>query len=294
MKWKHLPIVAFDCETTGLRPFAGDRVIEFAAVQLWVDDEGRVRDRADHQWMINPGVPIPREITQVTGIRDEDVAYAPPFETVAEDIRSLFVDAITVAHNYPFDRNFLSAECDRLGLSWPEPMAEIDTLDVSIRCFQDKRSHKLNALCERLGVKLDQHHRATDDAAACGECFLELVRRRDIPDDLQPMLEWAGALGRPPAGGPFVANDEGLIVFAEGPHSGQPIGQHPKHLAWMDQARERTQDGWRFTYSESARAWARTWLKVRGSGRRPQNPKGFGRDDWVMDSCITLDRRTPG
>ena len=53
MKWKHLPIVAFDCETTGLRPFAGDRVIEFAAVQLWIGEDGRIADRADHQWMIN-------------------------------------------------------------------------------------------------------------------------------------------------------------------------------------------------------------------------------------------------
>ena len=73
-------IIAFDTETTGLNPFDGDRVIEFGAVELTVDAEYRVTGvKAWPDWLIDPEVPIPREVTRVTGIKDEDVAGKPVF-----------------------------------------------------------------------------------------------------------------------------------------------------------------------------------------------------------------------
>ena len=293
MKWKHQPIVAFDCETTGLQPFGDDRIIEFGAVILKIGPDGRVADRTDHSWFVNPGIAIPREVTALTGIADHHVADAPGFEAIAEQVRALFVDAVTVAHNYSFDLNFLRAESQRLGMRWPEPMAEIDTLDLSIRCHSDARSHKLEALCDRLGIRIEQSHRATDDAAACGTAFVELVRRGEIEDDLQAMLEWAGAIGRPPQNGPIGLDDEGRMVFREGPHKGEPIGQHPIHLAWMERTKARKGSSWHFVHTESTRAWIRRWLDVRGAGRARQKPKTFHSEDWVIDSCIAADRRTP-
>ena len=65
MRWKHLPIVAFDTETTGLQPFAGDRIIEFAAVVLQLDDEGRAIEVGTHTWLINPQLPIPKKVTEL-------------------------------------------------------------------------------------------------------------------------------------------------------------------------------------------------------------------------------------
>lgn len=292
MKWKNLPILAFDCETTGLQPFGGDRVIEFAAVQLFIGPDGKVADRRDHSWLINPGIPIPKEVSTLTGIRDQDVSDAPPFEQVGHDIRELFKDAVTVAHNYTFDLGFLRAEAQRMDMRWPEPLAEIDTVDLSIRCFPEARSHRLDAVCKRLDVALDQHHRATDDAAACGTVFIELARRHDIEDNLQAMLEWAGAIGRPPEDGPVGLNHEGRVVFRDGPYAGDPIGDHPIHLAWMDKARIREGEEWRFRYSESTRAWVRRWLEMRGAGRARQNPKSFHENDWVIDSCIATERRS--
>lgn len=293
MKWKSLPIVAFDCETTGLQPFGDDKMIEFGAVVLQIGHDGKVAEKTEHNWMINPGRPIPREVTNLTGISDSDVERAPSFEEVAEDIRALFSNAVTVAHNYTFDLGFLRAEAQAIGMRWPEPLAEVDTVDLSLRCFPDARSHKLDALCERLSVTLDQHHRATDDAAACGTCFVELVRRHDVADDLQEMLEWAGAIGRPPENGPVGLDHEGRVVFKEGPHTGDVVGDHPIHLAWMEKARVRGDSGWRFRYPESVRAWVRRWLEVRGAGRARQNPKTFHSEDWVIDSCIAVERGAP-
>lgn len=291
MRWKHLRLVAFDSETTGLQPFGGDRMIEFAAVALELGPDGRVVGRTDKSWLIDPGVPIPREVTALTGLKDSDLKGKPAFADVAEEIRALFADAITVAHNYSFDLGFLRAESQRIGMRWPEPLAEIDTVDLSMRLFPDAKSHKLDALCERLDVRLDQHHRATDDAAACGTCFAELVRRHEVADDLQEMLTWAGAIGRPPDDGPIGLDHEGRVVFGEGPHAGQPVGDHPVHLAWIEQARERVDGAWRFRYPESVRSWARRWLEARGSGRARQTAKGFHPGDWVIDSCVAEDRR---
>ncbi len=293
MRWKSSAIVAFDTETTGLEPFAGDRIIEFAAVVLQLDDDGHVAAREDHSFLINPGIPIPRKVTEITGINDADVMDAPAFEVVADDIESILRDSVSVAHNYPFDLAFLTKEFQRIGRWWPEPIAEIDTVDLSIRCFADARSHKLSDVCARVGVTLDGAHRATNDAAACGEVFAALARRHDVEDDLQAMLDWAGAIGRPPEIGPIGIDEHSRVVFVEGPHRDAPVAEHPIHLAWLEKARERTDNGWRFRFPESTRSWVRRWLEVRGAGRAKQNPKSFHSEDWVLDSCIATRRVAP-
>lgn len=285
MKWKHLPIVAFDTETTGLQPFGGDRIIEFAAVVFTLTPDGAVAGRSDHSWLINPGMSIPRKVTEITGISDADVANAPPFEDVAEEVYALLGSGVTVAHNYPFDLAFLTAAFQKLGWGWPEPIAEIDTVDLSIKHFSNERTHKLSDLCSRMGVSLDNAHRATDDAAACGECFIQLAQRHDVQDALQPMLDWAGAIGRPPDEAPIRWND-GQIVFAAGDLEGQPIKEHPIHLAWMQKARQRRNGEWQYRFSESTRRWVGRWLQVRGAGRARQSPKSFRPEDWVLDPCI--------
>lgn len=286
MQWKNRRIVAFDTETTGLQPFLEDRIVEFAAVELILDEQGRVREERAHSWLVNPGIPIPRAVTQITGITDQHVADKPPFTEIAEKVRDLFTDAVTVAHNYPFDLAFLKKELRLAGLRWREPLAAVDTVDVSMRWFADARSHKLEDLCKRLGVTLDNAHRATDDAAACGRCFVEMARRHQVEDELQAMLDWARAIGRPPPDGPLATDEEGSVVFAEGPHAGQPVEEHPRHLAWMEKARARGPHGWDWRYPESTRRWIRRWLDVRGSGRAQAGGKSFRQDDWSPDSCI--------
>jgi len=297
MKWKHLPIVAFDTETTGLEPFNGDRIIEFAAVTLTLGPDGEVVDRAEHSWLINPERDIPRKVTELTGISATDVQDAPPFTDVASPIRELLAHAVTVAHNYPFDLAFLTREFDEVarrtkdtGMRWPDPLAEVDTVDLSMRCFPDARSHRLSDLSDRLDVDLQRAHRATDDAAACGLCFAELVRRNRVEDDLQAMLDWANAIGRPPESGPIGSDASGRIVFLEGPHAGEGVGMHPTHLGWMDKARVRTPEGWQWRFPEGVRRWVRRWLEVRGAGRARQSPKSFGSADWVLDPCIATPR----
>ena len=282
MNWKDARVIAFDTETTGLNPHDGDRIIEFAAVELRVNAEGTVQRVIPHQFLFNPGIPIPRKVVEITGIDDDTVADAPRFEERGREVRELLVDSVLVAHNFPFDRAFLTSEMQRMGHTWPETMAEVDTVDLSIRCFPDVRGHKLEQVSQRLAVALDRAHRATDDAEACGRCFVEMARKYDAPAELAGMLDWADALGRPPDH-PYLQRTDRLR-FARGPHQGEPVEAHPMHLQWMQMAKQRRDGRWHYIFEESLRRWAERYLRVRAAGRARQNAKSYGADQWVIDS----------
>lgn len=283
MRWRERPIVAFDTETTGLNPENGDRIIEFAGISFHLGPDGEIRETRRHHWLFDPGIPIPREAQEVSGIRDEDVAGKPAFAAHAREIHALLADAVTVAHNFPFDQRFLTVELAKAGLKWPNPPAEVDTVDLSRRLFPEARSHKLGELCARLDIPLVGAHRATNDAEACGKALLALARRFDAPDDLEGFVDWADAIGDPPPGGPIVRGPDRQLVFAGGRFPGEPVDAHPDELAWLLYARERRDGRWQYAWPESVRRWAERWLRVRASGRAAQTTKGFGPADWGID-----------
>ncbi len=283
MRWRELRIVAFDTETTGLNPEDGHRVIEFGGVELRLGADGRVADAVRHEWMFNPGSPIPREVTEVNHIRDEDVADKPEFSTAARAIHELLAGSLLVAHNLPFDQRFLTAEFRRLSLGWPRAAGEVDTSDLSRLFFREARSHRLGELCSRVEVPLLEAHRAGNDAEACGRAFLTMADRFEAPAELEGLGDWGDVVLDPPATGHLIRNEAGVLVFAEGPHSGAEVDQHPETLAWMGMAKERTAGAWDWRYPEALRRWAARWLRVRASGRFPQGMKGFGPLDWGID-----------
>lgn len=283
MSWRARSIIAFDTETTGLFPENGDRVIEFAGIELNLDGAGNITRVVPHHHLFNPGIPIPREATDVSGLRDEDVATKPEFAAHARAIHTLLANAITVAHNYPFDQRFLTQEFARCGLKWPAPPAEIDTVDLSRRFFPEARAHKLQDVCARLDVKLEGAHRATNDAEACGRAFVAITQRFHAPDDIEGLIEWGDAVGEPPPGDAIRRGPDGVLVFGTGRFAGEPIEEHPDHLGYMLLARERAGEHWRMAHSETVRAWVERWLRIRGSGRAPQVMKGFGPADWGID-----------
>ena len=196
--------------------------------------------------------------------------------------------ALRALTSSPFDLAFLEQELRFAGLSWPCPVAEIDTVDLSMKLFPDAASHKLGDLARRLDVPLENAHRATDDAAACGLSLARLLRRHDVGDDLQALLDWAGAIGRPPEDGPLASTEQG-VVFTEGPHDGRPVAEFPLHLQWMLEARTRGPNGWQHRYAESSRRWIRRWLDVRGSGRAQGGVKPIHPDAWQLDSCVAVE-----
>jgi DNA polymerase-3 subunit epsilon len=166
--WYDLPVAFLDTETTGTDART-DRVIEVGVV---IGQRGEVKAR--HNWLIHPGMPIPKESTEIHGIKDEDVADKPSFAELAEEIVAVFHGALPAAYNATFDRGFVLAEVERAGFRASEPppaiRADVEWLDplVFAREFYKGKgeSRALGAVAERLGVKLERAHRATDDAEA--------------------------------------------------------------------------------------------------------------------------------
>lgn len=170
-----------DFETTGLSPALGDRPTEIAAVVVC---NNRIVDR--FQSLMNPGVPIPYHIQNLTGITNAMVRSAPPVaEVMAEAARFVAGHAI-VAHNAAFDRKFWSHSTR--GLAGDEAAEFICSLLLSRRIFPASQNHKLGTLVSALGLpKSGQAHRALSDA----ECTAHLLIR--LVDELQRQYPWLEA-----------------------------------------------------------------------------------------------------
>lgn len=181
--WKDLHLVVVDTETTGLDAKAG-RVIEVGIIHF---EGGQIVDR--YGTLIDPGVPIPQEVVGITGIKDEDVAGKPPFAAVAEEVARRLSQGVIVGYNLAFDRGFLTAEFDRLGMSWPDRPC-LDPLILVRELHRNQGSKKLGVAAARMGISLEEAHRATADAEVAGLVLLELAARygERLPPSLDDLL----------------------------------------------------------------------------------------------------------
>ena len=159
--------VVFDIETTGLSPVY-DRITEIGAVKI---EDGKIAGR--YSQLINPKRPIPQEITELTGITNEMVKDKPDITQVLPEFLSFCKDSTLIAHNAKFDVSFIEFNAKQQGYKVENPVK--DTLLMSRELFPKERSHKLNLVAERLGVSLENHHRAVDDANATAEIFIKMM-----------------------------------------------------------------------------------------------------------------------
>lgn len=159
--------VVFDIETTGLRASA-DAITEIGAVKV---SGGKVVD--EFNTFVNPQRPIPPNIVQLTGVTDDMVAEAPTEDKAVADFLTFAEGCVLVAHNANFDTSFIKAAASRSDI--PFTNAYIDTLELARTLIKDVKNHKLNTLTKYFNVKLENHHRACDDAAATAQIFIKLA-----------------------------------------------------------------------------------------------------------------------
>lgn len=155
---------SLDLETTGLEP-GRDEILEIAWVRF-VD--GRIRDRFQSLVRVER---VPPAISSLTGIEPGDLADAPPLREVLPGVLEALAGRAVVAHNAPFDRAFLEAAAERLGLPFPV-IHWVDTLALARALWPERRDYSLNSLRELVG-ELRRGHRALSDAEATGKLFLE-------------------------------------------------------------------------------------------------------------------------
>jgi DNA polymerase-3 subunit epsilon len=188
--WAGLSIALVDVETTG-KDAAADRVVE---VGVAIARGGAIVERKN--WLVNPGRPIPKEATDVHKITDDDVRDAPPFERVAREIAAALADCIPAAYNAAFDRAFLGGEFARCGVVLaPAPPAlrrDIEWLDPLVwarELQQGEKSRALGEVAARLGIALENAHRASDDADAALRVLLALARDMRVPKTYAALVQ---------------------------------------------------------------------------------------------------------
>ena len=165
--------VAFDIETTGLNAM-NDRMTEIGAV---IFSGGEIK--AEFNTFVNPQRHIPPDITQLTGIRDSDVADAPLEKEAMEMFLKFAGDRPLVAHNAHFDVGFMAAASNRCGLKFSPVF--LDTLALAQALLPELKRFKLDIVSNHLNLPQFNHHRASDDAmvvARMMDKFLPMLRQQ--------------------------------------------------------------------------------------------------------------------
>ena len=178
--------VVFDIETTGFSP-EKNKIIEIGAVKVV---NGQITDK--FSTFVNPDVPIPFEIEQLTGINDNMVLSSPGIEVILPQFLEFCKDCALVAHNASFDVSFISWQAALQGLEF-EPTV-LDTVAIARQLLPSLNRFKLDTVAKALNISLENHHRAVDDAGATAEIFVkfvEMLRARGVEnlDQLNEMSE---------------------------------------------------------------------------------------------------------
>lgn len=168
--------IVFDTETTGLNPLGGDRVVEIGAVELI---NHIPTGRHFHQY-VNPERDVPVEAFRVHGLSEEFLRDKPRFAEIADDMMAFFGDAVLIAHNAPFDMQFLNFELEK---SRRRPIANTvkDTVVIAREKHPGARV-SLDALCKHYGIDNSKRtlHGALLDSEILADVYLELIGGRQV------------------------------------------------------------------------------------------------------------------
>ena len=168
--------VVFDLETTGFSS-KNDKIIEIGAVKI---KGGSIVDRFSE--FVNPEMRIPYNITELTSITDEMVENAETIEKILPKFLEFCKDSVIVAHNAGFDVGFIKKNARDIGEEFDYPV--LDTVPLSRYLYPELKKVKLNIVAKHLGVSLENHHRAVDDAKCTGDillkCFEKIKEEKNI------------------------------------------------------------------------------------------------------------------
>jgi len=176
------PVAFVDIETTG-GSLGLHRIIDVAVI-------GCTGDVVDFEWqsLVNSGVHVPAGITALTGIDNEMLIDAPPFERIAKELRERLEGRVFIAHNVRFDYGFIRREFAGVGTPWRSP--NLCTVRLSRALYPEMPRHNLDAVMDHHGIVIENRHRAMPDAKAL-LAFWRKVREAWPREQLQVAVDLA-------------------------------------------------------------------------------------------------------
>ena len=225
------PLVFFDIESTGLS-ITRDRMVEVAFLKVQPDGNTDFK-----RYLMNPGIPIPAEVSAIHGITDEDVRFAPKFEQVAGEMYEFLQNTDLAGFNaLRFDIPMLAEEFFRVGLDLEVERRQ--TVDVQL-IFHKMEERNLSAAyrfyCQK---ELENAHSAEADIRATWEVFQAQTQRYNfLPETVQGIAEFTGNHLRVDMEGKLIKGEDGSVKFNFGKHKGRNVAEvfrlEPSYYSWM-------------------------------------------------------------
>jgi DNA polymerase-3 subunit epsilon len=183
--------IAFDLETTGTLPGI-DQIVEIGAVRFV---EGQVD--ALFSTLIDPRVPMPEAASRVNGINDSMLKDQPKIEDVLVPFAEFCGDDILVAHNAPFDVQFLTSDIQKHESAAAKGTI-LDTCNMARKVLPGLLNYKLGTLIEHLKIPAKGFHRAEEDASYCGLLFIKMIERISPGAVMPPLANLIALTGKAP------------------------------------------------------------------------------------------------
>lgn len=185
-----ITFIAFDVETTGVVPGV-DQIVEIGAVKFINGEPDSI-----FSTLVNPQRTIPPGASAVNGITSDMLENKPLIENLLPSFAEFCEDHVLVAHNAPFDTQFISSDIKKFQTKAPRGII-LDTLPLARKLFPGLANYKLGTLIQHLKIPTTHFHRAEEDATYCGKLFLKLVQRVSQNGQWPPIENLVTLTGKP-------------------------------------------------------------------------------------------------
>lgn len=225
------PICFFDLETTGVN-ITTDRIVEIAILKVYPD--GKEESKT---WLVNPEMPIPKEVTAIHGITDADVADKPTFKELAKEIHKMIKDADLGGFNSNrFDIPLLAEEMLRAEVDFDmKNRMAIDVQTIFHKMEQRTLSAAYKFYCDK---NLDDAHSAEADTNATYEVLKAQIAKYDeLENDTKFLADFSSRKKFADFAGFIVYNKNGEECFSFGKHKGKRVddilNEEPGYFGWL-------------------------------------------------------------
>ena len=228
------PICFFDLETTGI-DVAKDRIVEISILKVFPDG----REEA-HTHRINPTIPIPAQTTAVHGISDTDVANAPTFAEMAQEIHSIIKDSDLAGFNSNrFDIPLLVEELLRCNVDFD--MKNRNAVDVQTIFHKMEQRTLVAAYKFYCNKDLTDAHSAAADTKATYEVLKSQLDRYDsLENNMKFLAEFSTRRKSADFAGFIGYDKEDKEIFTFGKHKGRRVedilDNEPGYFGWLQNA----------------------------------------------------------
>jgi DNA polymerase-3 subunit epsilon len=225
------PICFFDLETTGVN-ITSDRIVEISVLK--VHPNGKEENKT---WIVNPGIPIPKEVTEIHGISDADVADKPSFKEIAKDVYNMIKDSDLGGFNSNrFDIPLLAEEMLRAEVDFDmKNRLAIDVQTIFHKMEQRTLSAAYKFYCNE---SLENAHSAEADTKATYEVLkAQIAKYEEVENDTKFLAEFSSRKKFADFAGFLVFNKKGEECFSFGKHKGKPVTEilekEPGYFGWL-------------------------------------------------------------